>query len=119
MLAANSSIAPLIVDKCSLGRPWNAQHRSLFANTYFDPSILPAGYTPWSGATNGNIGINTTMAVYDVYGPGYDAAAEAAGNVTLIFDDEEAAPYLLPEDVFMTENGTQPNVAWIDFDGSA
>ncbi|KAK6068594.1 pectinesterase family protein [Seiridium cupressi] len=119
VLASNSSIAPSIVDKCSLGRPWNAQHRSLFANTYFDASILPAGYTPWSGATNGNIGINTTMAVYDVYGPGYNEAAEAASNVTLIFDEEEAQPYLSPQDVFMTEDGSQPNVAWIDFDGSA
>lgn len=118
VLAANTSIAASIVDKCSLGRPWNAEHRSLFANTYFDPSILPAGYTEWSGTVNGNIGVNTTMAVYNVYGPGYDAAAEEASNVTIVFDEEEAAPYLLPEDVFMTEDGSQPNIAWIDFDGS-
>ncbi|KAH6643307.1 pectin methylesterase family protein [Truncatella angustata] len=114
VLAANTSIAASIVDRCSLGRPWNALHRSLFANTYFDASILPAGYTPWSGAVNGNIGVNTTMAVYDVYGPGYDAAAEAAaGNVTKIFDQEDAEPFLTPEDVFMTEKGEQPNVGWI------
>lgn len=36
LLAANSSIAPVIKDKCSLGRPWNALHRSLYINTYFD-----------------------------------------------------------------------------------
>jgi hypothetical protein len=59
------------------------------------------------------------MAVYNVFGPGYDAAAEAASNVTIIFDEEDAGPYLLPEDVFMTENGAQPNVAWIDLNGSA
>lgn len=60
------------------------------------------------------------MAVYDVYGPGYDAAAEAAAsNVTQVWDQEKAAPYLKPEDVFMTENGTTPNIAWIDFDGSS
>ncbi|KAI0124691.1 pectinesterase [Xylariales sp. AK1849] len=114
VLAANSSIAPVIVDRCSLGRPWNALHRSLFMNTYFDPSILPAGYTAWSGATNGNMGINTTMAVYDVYGPGYDAKAEEASNITIVFDEKEAEPYLQPIDVFMTENGIQPDVAWID-----
>ncbi|KAI1843667.1 hypothetical protein JX265_008503 [Neoarthrinium moseri] len=114
VLAANSSIAPLIQDKCSLGRPWNALHRSVFMNTYFDPSILPAGYTQWSGQPNGNIGVNTTMAVYDVYGPGYDTAAEEASNITIVFDQQQVAPFLRPEDVFMTEKGDQPNTAWID-----
>ncbi|CAJ2504099.1 Uu.00g114930.m01.CDS01 [Anthostomella pinea] len=114
VLAANSSIAAVIVDKCSLGRPWNALHRSVFMNTYLDPGILPAGYTEWAGTFNGNIGVNTTMAVYDVYGPGYDAAAEAASNVTTVFSGEEIRPYLTPVDVFMTPDGAQPNVAWID-----
>ncbi|KAI0147484.1 carbohydrate esterase family 8 protein [Xylariaceae sp. FL1272] len=114
VLAANSSIAPAIVNKCSLGRPWNALHRSLFANTYFDDSILPAGYTIWSGAVDGNFGVNTTMAVYNVSGPGYDAAAEESSNVTEVFDLQEAEPYLRPVDVFMTPDGTQPNIEWID-----
>ncbi|KAI1339285.1 pectin methylesterase family protein [Xylariaceae sp. FL0016] len=114
ILAANSSIAPAIVDKCSLGRPWNALHRSLFMNTHFDPSILPAGYTEWSGQPNGNIGVNTTMAVYDVDGPGYDAAEEDASNVTIVFGEAEARPYLKPTDVFMTPDGGHSNVAWID-----
>lgn len=114
VLAANATVGAAIEDRCSLGRPWNALHRSVFADTYFDPSILPAGYTIWSGATNGNFGVNTTMAVYNVSGPGYDAGAEEASNVTVVFDDAQAAPYLLPVDVFMTENGTQPNIGWID-----
>ncbi|KAI8632939.1 carbohydrate esterase family 8 protein [Xylariaceae sp. FL1651] len=114
VLAANSSIAPIIADRCSLGRPWNDEHRSLFINTYLDPSILPAGYTQWSGKPNGGIGVNTSMAVYNVYGPGYDAAAEQASNITKIFDDQEAKPYLRPVDVFMTPKGEQPNIAWID-----
>jgi hypothetical protein len=114
VLAANATIGAAIVDKCSLGRPWNALHRSVFLDTYLDPSILPAGYTVWSGQVDGNYGVNTTMAVYDVYGSGYDAAAEEASNVTVIFDEAHAQPYLQPVDVFMTENGTQPNIGWID-----
>ncbi|KAI1427430.1 carbohydrate esterase family 8 protein [Xylaria sp. FL1777] len=114
LLAANSSIAPTITDKCSLGRPWNAEQRSLYMNTYFDPSILPAGYTEWAGQPNGNIGVNTTMAVYQVFGPGYDAAAETASNVTKVFGGKEAEPFRRPVDVFMTPEGTQPNIEWID-----
>ncbi|KAI0405572.1 carbohydrate esterase family 8 protein [Xylaria palmicola] len=114
VLAANSTVAPLIADKCSLGRPWNALHRSVYMNTYFDPSILPAGYTPWAGQPNGNIGVNTTMAVYRVYGPGYDEEAEKASNVTTVFGAKQAKPYLRPADVFMTPEGKQPNTRWID-----
>ncbi|KAI1436417.1 carbohydrate esterase family 8 protein [Xylaria sp. CBS 124048] len=114
VLAANSSVASAITDRCSLGRPWNALHRSLFANTHLDASILPAGYTAWAGEANGDIGINTTMAVYDVYGPGYDAAAEKASNITKVFGKKEAIPYLRPVGVFMTPEGKQPNVEWID-----
>jgi len=83
-------------------------------DTYFDASILPAGYTPWAGKPDGNIGAHTTMAVYDVYGPGYDDAAERASNVTKVLDREQAGPYLRPVDVFMTPEGRQPNIGWID-----
>jgi pectin methylesterase-like acyl-CoA thioesterase len=114
VLAANSSIAPAIADRCSLGRPWNALHRSVFIKTYFDASILPAGYTEWAGKVDGNIGVNTTLAVYDVYGPGYDATAEKASNITVVFDKKEAKPYVKPVDVFMTPEGKQPNIKWID-----
>ncbi|KAH8661998.1 pectin methylesterase family protein [Xylariales sp. PMI_506] len=114
VLASNASVAAKIEGKCSLGRPWNAEHRSVYENTYLDASILPAGYTPWSSAVNGNIGPNTTMAVWDVFGPGYNQTAEVAGNVTHIFDDSQVQPYLQPVDVFMTTTGKQPNVAWID-----
>ncbi|KAJ8121757.1 hypothetical protein ONZ43_g1870 [Nemania bipapillata] len=114
LLAANTTIAPIIANKCSLGRPWNALHRSVFINTYFDPSILPAGYTAWSGQPNGNIGVNTTLAVYDVYGPGYNETAEKAGNITTVFAKQDAKPYLRPVDVFMTPKGKQPNIKWID-----
>lgn len=114
VIAANSSIADQIRGACSLGRPWNALHRSVYMNTYFDPSILPAGYTVWKGAPSSNFNNETFMAVYDVYGPGYNHTAEENGNVTRILDHEEALPYARPSDVFMTPEGHQPNVAWLD-----
>lgn len=114
VLAANSSIVDAIHGKCSLGRPWNNLHRSIFMNTYFDSSILPAGYTPWSGAPNNNIGNATVMAVYQVYGPGFNETAELNSNITKILDWEQTAPYARPIDVFMTPEGKQPNVAWLD-----
>lgn len=45
---ANSSLE--IAGQCALGRPWNAQHRSIFANNYLDDSILPGGYVQWQAA---------------------------------------------------------------------
>lgn len=42
---ANSSLE--IEGECALGRPWNALHRSIFANTYLDDSIRPSGYIEW------------------------------------------------------------------------
>ncbi|KAI1309686.1 pectin methylesterase family protein [Xylaria venustula] len=114
VLAANSSIASVITGKCSLGRPWNAEQRSLFMDTYLDSSILPAGYTAWAGQPNGNIGVNTTMAVYNMFGPGYNATAEKASNITKVFSKKEAEPFHRPVDVFMTAEGIQPNVNWID-----
>lgn len=50
---ANSSLE--IQGECALGRPWNAGHRSVFANTYLDDSIRPSGYIEWS-ATDPRIG---------------------------------------------------------------
>lgn len=46
VLKANSSLQ--IQGLCALGRPWNALHRSIFANTYLDDSIKPSGYIQWS-----------------------------------------------------------------------
>ncbi|KAI1080195.1 pectin methylesterase family protein [Whalleya microplaca] len=114
VLASNSSIATVIKDMCSLGRPWNPLHRSVFMDTYFDPSVLPAGYTEWSGATDGNYDLNTTLAVYSVYGPGYDAVAERGSNITTVFNQREASLYRSPVDVFTAPNGEQTNISWID-----
>lgn len=56
------------------------------------------------------------MAEYKSFGPGFDLAGRIAGNVTLEFTADEARKFRTPKDVFMTENGTQPNYAWIDKD---
>lgn len=54
VLAANSTIAPIIKGACPLGRPWNAQHRSIFMDSYFDESVLPEGYIGWGTNFNPN-----------------------------------------------------------------
>ena len=114
VLAANTTVLQGRKGKCSLGRPWNALHRSVFMHTYLDASLLPAGYTPWGGQPGGNLGANTTMAVYETYGPGNNEAAQRAGGVTMVMDSVGAKPYLRPVDVFMTPDGGQPNTGWID-----
>ena len=114
VLAANTTVLRERKGKCSLGRPWNALHRSVFMRTYLDASILPAGYTQWSGQPGGNFGANTTMAVYETHGPGNNPAAQKSGNITVVLDAAAVTPYLRPADVFMTREGRQPNVEWVD-----
>lgn len=53
---ANASLE--IARHCALGRPWNAQHRSIFANSYLDDSIRPSGYIEW-GASDPRINHST------------------------------------------------------------
>ena len=65
---ANSSLN--ITGRCALGRPWNALHRSIFANDYLDDSIAPGGYIDWS-ATDPRINNQTFQAEYNDYGPGF------------------------------------------------
>ncbi|KAJ2896465.1 hypothetical protein MKZ38_005553 [Zalerion maritima] len=113
VVAANKSIASEIYHSCPLGRPWNALHRSVFMNSYFDASILPAGYVIWS-ESDARSGENTTMAVYKDYGPGWNVTAlEESSKVTTVLTKEEAKEYRQPQDVFMDENG-EPNWGWID-----
>ena len=52
---ANSTLE--IEGECALGRPWNALHRSIFANTYLDDSIRPSGYIEW-GATDPRVNLS-------------------------------------------------------------
>ncbi|KAJ3547953.1 hypothetical protein NM208_g1242 [Fusarium decemcellulare] len=109
IMAANATVAVNSRNKCSLGRPWNSLHRSVFLKSYFDSTILPAGYTQWAGQPNGNYGPNTTMALYRTFGPGNNAAAQTESNVTTILIRAEAKEFLEPKDVFMDPAGKQPN----------
>ena len=114
IIAANTTVLTEQRGKCSLGRPWNSLHRSVIMNTSLDETILPAGYTTWGGRPDGNFGKETTMATYNTYGPGNNVQAQKAGNVTLVFEKQDVKPYFRPLDVFMTPDGLQPNVDWID-----
>lgn len=58
VVKANSTLN--ITGKCALGRPWNAQHRSIFVDTYLDDSIRPSGYIQWS-ATDPRVNYSKCM----------------------------------------------------------
>lgn len=69
--AAHGSIAPSIVGKQHLGRPWNHQHRSVYLNTYLDASIASQGYEKWlSNPLIDNYNNYTIMGEYNDSGPG-------------------------------------------------
>jgi hypothetical protein len=109
---ANSSLA--ITGQCALGRPWNAQHRSIFANCNLDDSIRPSGYIAW-GTTDPRLGANTTLAEYKDYGPGWNATGRAVGNVTIVLNDTQYEPYSTLEKVFQYPfDGRLGNTGWID-----
>ena len=98
--AANASIAPSIVHKAALGRPWNAQIRSIYANTYLDESIIPAGYIQWS-TSDPRINNYTFQAEYNSYGPGWNLTGRlAAGNISKVLTKQEYAPYSTVDKVF-------------------
>lgn len=109
---ANSSLQ--LTGKCALGRPWNAGHRSIFANCNLDDSIIPSGYIAW-GATDPRLGANTTMAEYKDYGPGWNATGRALANITIVMNDKKYEPYSSLEKVFQFPfEGRFGNTAWID-----
>ncbi|KUJ22240.1 carbohydrate esterase family 8 protein [Mollisia scopiformis] len=113
--AANSSIAPSMVGKCFLGRPWNALMRAVYLNMYMDASIAPAGFKKWTtDPATDNYGPNTTMAEYKSYGPGFNLTTRIAGNLTIEFTADQARAYRTPKDVFMASDGSQSYYSWID-----
>lgn len=115
--AANSSVAPSIVGACALGRPWNSQHRSIFARSYEDASIRASGYIDWivSGVARYEKNV-TLMAEYRVSGPGFNATGRAAGNVTTVLDRDGFEPYSEPRKVFQNQEGVFGDVQWIDWE---
>ncbi|KAF5665177.1 pectinesterase [Fusarium heterosporum] len=113
VIPSNHSIATSMIGKCPLGRPWNAQHRSIFMNSYLDAVILPAGYIKWT-PQDPRLNNYTFMATYNDHGEGYDVEAEKAGGITKVLTDKEAKPYRSPADVFQTPEGKFGHVSWID-----
>ncbi|KAF2135335.1 carbohydrate esterase family 8 protein [Aplosporella prunicola CBS 121167] len=109
---ANDSLS--IEGECSLGRPWNAQHRSIFANTYLDASIRPSGYTTW-GSTDPRTNNYTLEAEYQNFGPGFNRTGRLAENISRLLSDEEYAPYSSLDEVFQFPfSDRDGNTAWID-----
>ncbi|OSS52381.1 hypothetical protein B5807_02281 [Epicoccum nigrum] len=109
---ANSSLA--ITGKCALGRPWNALHRSIFANTYLDDSIEPNGYIEWS-ASEPRVNANTTMAEFKTHGPGFNATGRAESKVSIVMDKRQYEPYSTADKVFQFPfTGEGGNTKWID-----
>lgn len=113
--AANASLN--IAHKCSLGRPWNDLHRSIFVECDLDDSILPAGYTAW-GSTDPRVDQGTFMAEYRDFGPGWNRTARLEGNITIVLDERGYEPYDSVEKVFtvpMGEGVGEPGYTfWID-----
>ncbi|KAF9894572.1 hypothetical protein FE257_006457 [Aspergillus nanangensis] len=101
---ANSSVAEGNHGKCALGRPWNDLHRSIFANTFEDGTVIGSGYVPWTGP----IPTSTFMAEFEAYGPGFNLTARNVDNYSRILDADEWKPYSSPKKVFLG------NVGWID-----
>lgn len=116
VVSANSSIAPIMKRKCALGRPWNAQHRSIFANSYLDESIMPGGYIQWQ-PTEPRVNNYTFMAEYKTFGPGWNASGRIDGKVTRVLNQEQWEPYSSPAKVFQFFKSEKAgNTAWVDFD---
>ncbi|PLB52616.1 pectin methyl esterase [Aspergillus steynii IBT 23096] len=112
--AANSSIAPTIKGKCALGRPWNSLHRSIFANTYEDESILPAGYIDWVVDGQSRLTSQTFMAEYKAFGPGFSDSGRDSTNASIVLDGRAYKRYDSLKKVFQTPEGKFGNVGWID-----
>lgn len=115
--AANASIKPEIEGACALGRPWNSQHRSIFADSYEDGSIDASGYIDWlvSGVGRYEKGV-TLMAEYKTYGPGFNATGRRDGNVTTLLDKRGYEAYSEPKKVFQDQEGAFGDVSWIDWE---
>lgn len=107
--AANSSIAADIKGACALGRPWNSQHRSIFARSYEDGSVDPRGYIDWvvGGVGRFEKGV-TLMAEYRAFGPGVNETARVEGGVTSVLGRKEWEPYSTPQKVF-------GDTEWVDW----
>lgn len=115
ILPSNDTVATAKLGKCSLGRPWNAQHRSVYIDTTMDAIVLPQGYTKWTtDPATDHYNNYTFMAEYGSSGPGWNYTARIEGNVTKVLDKAEVFPYRSAAAVFMRPDGSQPDYDWVD-----
>ncbi|KAI3154205.1 CAZyme family CE8 [Penicillium roqueforti] len=107
--AANASVATDIQGACALGRPWNSQHRSIFARCYEDGSVDPRGYVDWvvGGVGRFEEGV-TLMAEYRDFGPGVNVTGRVEGGVTSVLGLGGWEAYSTPLKVF-------GDVEWVDW----
>ncbi|KAJ3329446.1 diphosphomevalonate decarboxylase [Gonapodya sp. JEL0774] len=113
----SSEIKENITGTCYLGRPWNALHRSIFANTYMDDTITGAGYKNWT-VSDPRYNASTLNGEYKSYGPGFNLAERLSGNFTTELTLKTYAPYNSPWKVFRFPfSDRQGNVKWIDLSG--
>jgi Pectinesterase len=112
VLKADSSLS--ITGKCSLGRPWNDKHRSIFSESYLDESIRSSGYTNWS-SNDKRANHDTMMGEYRNSGPGYSEKGRKEGKIAHILSDAEFEGYSTPNKVFQFPfEGRFGNTPWID-----
>lgn len=87
--------------------------RSIFAYTYLDASILPAGYIDWASPPRySNL---TLQAEYKNYGPGFNSSARAKASFDRQLTAKEWSVYSAPEKVLQTREGGFGEVNWVDF----
>ncbi len=115
--AENETVAAKMVGKCALGRPWNAQMRSVIAKSYLDASILPTGFIDWAPARyNSNV---TLQAEYQNYGPGWNETARKGAKFERLLTDQEWKSYSCPKKVFQYQTGRREgdfgNDGWVDY----
>ena len=119
LTAANSTIAQKMVERCALGRPWNSGHRSIFARTYEDASIIPGGYVDWPTGGVSKLTNQTFMAEYGDSGPGFNLTGRLAAGIDKVLNGTQYLPYSSPTEVFQTPEGNFGNLAWLDQDPSS
>jgi hypothetical protein len=54
------------------------------------------------------------MGEFENYGPGFDVEARREWNYSVLLDAEEWRGYSSPSKVFLSEDGEQGNIGWID-----
>ena len=87
-----------------LGRPWQAEPKTVFINTYEPASLNPAAWLAW----------NVTPAVYAEYncsGPGYSDLSQRASFSSQLTSDE-AAQYTI-QNIFAMESNPRFGYDWI------